>query len=76
MRDPLENLQNPYIYFFDFKLRLFDSTVLFLQGDQLDLTLGNQQTAVINLGVGGFMSPQAAGMTQIHTYTQICIKSH
>ncbi|KAI4814103.1 hypothetical protein KUCAC02_003310 [Chaenocephalus aceratus] len=29
-------------------------------GDQLDLTLGNQQTAVINLGVGGFMSPQAA----------------
>lgn len=30
-------------------------------GDQgLDQSLGNQQTAVINLGVGGFMSPQAA----------------
>ncbi|XP_051256217.1 transcription factor SPT20 homolog isoform X5 [Dicentrarchus labrax] len=32
-----------------------------LQGDQgSDQSLGNQQTAVINLGVGGFMSPQAA----------------
>ncbi|KAG7515931.1 hypothetical protein JOB18_018529 [Solea senegalensis] len=30
-------------------------------GDQgSDQSLGNQQTAVINLGVGGFMSPQAA----------------
>ncbi|XP_051903039.1 transcription factor SPT20 homolog isoform X2 [Hippocampus zosterae] len=30
-------------------------------GDQgADPSLGNQQTAVINLGVGGFMSPQAA----------------
>ncbi|XP_030010069.1 transcription factor SPT20 homolog isoform X4 [Sphaeramia orbicularis] len=30
-------------------------------GDQgADQSLGNQQTAVINLGVGGFMSPQAA----------------
>ncbi|KAM8897784.1 transcription factor SPT20 homolog isoform 4-T4 [Spinachia spinachia] len=30
-------------------------------GDQgTDQSLGNQQTAVINLGVGGFMSPQAA----------------
>lgn len=34
-------------------------------GDQLDLTLGNQQTAVINLGVGGFMSPQAAVLSQL-----------
>uniref|UniRef100_A0A3P8NHV0 Spt20-like SEP domain-containing protein n=1 Tax=Astatotilapia calliptera TaxID=8154 RepID=A0A3P8NHV0_ASTCA len=32
-----------------------------LQSDQgSDQSLGNQQTAVINLGVGGFMSPQAA----------------
>uniref|UniRef100_A0A8D3B9I7 SPT20 homolog, SAGA complex component n=1 Tax=Scophthalmus maximus TaxID=52904 RepID=A0A8D3B9I7_SCOMX len=43
-------------------------------GDQgLDQSLGNQQTAVINLGVGGFMSPQAAGMNHqlplTHTHT-------
>uniref|UniRef100_A0A4W6FPY1 SPT20 homolog, SAGA complex component n=1 Tax=Lates calcarifer TaxID=8187 RepID=A0A4W6FPY1_LATCA len=46
-----------------------------LQGDQgSDQSLGNQQTAVINLGVGGFMSPQAAGMNHLpsvtHTNTQ------
>ncbi|KAF7665897.1 hypothetical protein LDENG_00128270 [Lucifuga dentata] len=28
-------------------------------------SLGNQQTAVINLGVGGFMSPQAAVLSQL-----------
>uniref|UniRef100_A0A8C4E025 SPT20 homolog, SAGA complex component n=1 Tax=Dicentrarchus labrax TaxID=13489 RepID=A0A8C4E025_DICLA len=39
-----------------------------LQGS--DQSLGNQQTAVINLGVGGFMSPQAAGMTHTRTQTQ------
>ncbi|XP_051256215.1 transcription factor SPT20 homolog isoform X3 [Dicentrarchus labrax] len=37
-----------------------------LQGDQgSDQSLGNQQTAVINLGVGGFMSPQAAVLSQL-----------
>ncbi|XP_053187783.1 transcription factor SPT20 homolog isoform X1 [Scomber japonicus] len=30
-----------------------------------DQSLGNQQTAVINLGVGGFMSPQAAVLSQL-----------
>ncbi|XP_024921472.1 transcription factor SPT20 homolog isoform X3 [Cynoglossus semilaevis] len=30
-----------------------------------DPSLGNQQTAVINLGVGGFMSPQAAVLSQL-----------
>ncbi|XP_056140626.1 transcription factor SPT20 homolog isoform X4 [Lampris incognitus] len=35
-------------------------------GDQgSDQSLGNQQTAVINLGVGGFMSPQAAVLSQL-----------
>uniref|UniRef100_A0A672GBQ5 Spt20-like SEP domain-containing protein n=1 Tax=Salarias fasciatus TaxID=181472 RepID=A0A672GBQ5_SALFA len=34
-----------------------------------DQSLGNQQTAVINLGVGGFMSPQAAGMRHTNTHT-------
>ncbi|KAM8897783.1 transcription factor SPT20 homolog isoform 3-T3 [Spinachia spinachia] len=35
-------------------------------GDQgTDQSLGNQQTAVINLGVGGFMSPQAAVLSQL-----------
>ncbi|XP_068600396.1 transcription factor SPT20 homolog [Brachionichthys hirsutus] len=35
-------------------------------GDQgSDHSLGNQQTAVINLGVGGFMSPQAAVLSQL-----------
>lgn len=42
---------------------------LSLQGDQgSDQSIGNQQTAVINLG--GFMSPQAAGMTPPHTHTR------
>uniref|UniRef100_A0A671WN27 SPT20 homolog, SAGA complex component n=1 Tax=Sparus aurata TaxID=8175 RepID=A0A671WN27_SPAAU len=41
-------------------------------GDQgTDQSLGNQQTAVINLGVGGFMSPQAAGTTLPHTHTHM-----
>ncbi|XP_077402679.1 transcription factor SPT20 homolog isoform X1 [Vanacampus margaritifer] len=35
-------------------------------GDQAaDPSLSNQQTAVINLGVGGFMSPQAAVLSQL-----------
>ncbi|KAG7269976.1 hypothetical protein CRUP_021831, partial [Coryphaenoides rupestris] len=35
-------------------------------GDQgLEQSLGNQQTAVINLGVGGFMSPQGAVLSQL-----------
>ncbi|XP_061658894.1 transcription factor SPT20 homolog isoform X1 [Syngnathoides biaculeatus] len=35
-------------------------------GDQsVEPSLGNQQTAVINLGVGGFMSPQAAVLSQL-----------
>uniref|UniRef100_A0A672YL54 Spt20-like SEP domain-containing protein n=1 Tax=Sphaeramia orbicularis TaxID=375764 RepID=A0A672YL54_9TELE len=39
---------------------------LCFQGDQgADQSLGNQQTAVINLGVGGFMSPQAAVLSQL-----------
>ncbi|XP_047463374.1 transcription factor SPT20 homolog isoform X4 [Mugil cephalus] len=37
-----------------------------LQSDQgSDQSLGNQQTAVINLGVGGFMSSQAAVLSQL-----------
>ncbi|CAG00434.1 unnamed protein product, partial [Tetraodon nigroviridis] len=35
-----------------------------------DQSLGNQQTAVINLGVGSFMSPQAAGICHPRTGTQ------
>lgn len=45
-----------------------------LQCDQgADQSLGNQQTAVINLGVGSFVSPQAAGATtpDMHTLIQI-----
>lgn len=43
---------------------------LFLQGDQgSEQSLGNQQTAVINLGVGGFMSPQTAGV-YLHSHPQ------
>lgn len=35
-------------------------------GDQVaDQNLGNQQTAVINLGVGGFMTPSAAVLSQL-----------
>ena len=47
------------------------------QGDQgTDQSLGNQQTAVINLGVGGFMSPQAAGTTLPHTHTDKHTHTH
>lgn len=60
------------------KVLLSTNSWLCLQSDQgSEQSLGNQQTAVINLGVGSFMSPQAAGICHHtcapkHTHTSFC----